>query len=209
MEKCSDHGRNAEMYCQDCDRSVCAECALSWMHRGHNVALKDSLSREHDAFLKNFGKSLASLGQILSDILKTQVSDLQARKVDLLQEMGNKFGWLRGEILKIEKQCEEILEGRFLAEESRLEIYKRQVTDLQRDLKEGEKEFGESGFQIKGKTGLESDMQGLKESIQDLMSKRENGKVFTLAVRVDIISCKLISRYYANVCFFLIILYGK
>ena len=167
---------------------------MSWMHRGHNVALKDSLNREHEAFLKNFGKSLTSLDQILSDILKTQVTDLKTSKVDLLQKVGNKFDWLRGEILKIEERFQEILKGRFLAEENRLQIFKSQVANLQKDLKQGEREFGESGFQIKGKAGLESDMQSLKESIQDLMSKRENGKVFALNVKVNIVFV-ILSQY--------------
>ena len=177
------HKRTNDMFCEDCEKSVCAECAVISGHRKHVIIMKDTIQKQNLEFLKKTEQTIQHLESILNENIKEKKEKIQRDQEVIFEELDDQFNQIINKINNKKQNIISKLNLYFENKENDNKENQNEIINVRLFLEENKNE--NRSFQDKGKKKEEIVrlLEILKNKSQIMIEENQKDKI-NLKVRI-------------------------
>ena len=188
--KCAIHNRRDDMFCQDCEKSVCAECAVMSDHRKHTICMKDNIQKNHKQFIHQTEKTLANLDSSLMLNIDKKEQLLRDQKNNIVYQIEDQYSTLQEKVKYQKTQSLEELNKMFKEEFQNISVIKNNIEEIKSLLEQSKNEKISFNNQIKNKKEISRLLDTLIHKKNEVI-ETQPGLNITVKVEINFSSLKI------------------
>lgn len=186
-DQCALHNRQCEMFCRDCQTSVCAECAVLSGHRGHNIGMKDNIRKENSSFFKQSESKINELEDLVNGDVKFLLQTMDGEEQEMKEEVERKFGEVLGRLKEREKRALEDVEDAWKRKKGQVVLIEEEIAKVKSLLKESQQKDNNFSGDLVHKREIEGSLEKLSTKLGQIVN---NDVQATIVQTVRITSSK-------------------